>query len=297
MHAGIRTAGLFTVLTLLFVGIGAAVGFLVDRLWVGMLIMIILSVILNLYAYFGSKRAVMRRHRVKVVTEADQPRLYRIVKGLSEKSGLPMPEVGIMNNPSPNAFATGRNPKNSIVVATTGLLDLLDDSELEGVMAHELAHVKNRDVLIMSVAATVAGVISYLSTYLLWAGLLQNNRDNGAALAVGLIAYLTLPLAAMFVQLGISRGREFEADRVGATFTGDPLALASALRRLEGGIARTPINNAKYKESNADAHLWIEAPAAKGKGGVSSMFSTHPPIALRIQKLEAMAPTNNPFKE
>jgi len=294
MHAGIRTLGLFSVLTLLFVGIGAAVGYFVQELYLGLLIMLVLSIVMNLYAYFGSKRAVMRRHKVKVVTEADQPKLYNIVKKISVNAGMPMPEVGIMYNQSPNAFATGRNPRNSIVVATSGLLELLDDDELEGVMAHEMAHVKNRDVLIMSVAATVAGVISFLSTYLLFAGL-RNSRDNPTALAIGVLSYLLLPIAAMLIQLGISRGREFEADRIGAGFTGNPLALASALRKLEYGIAKTPINNAKHQENNADAHLWIEAPAAKGKGGVSKMFSTHPPIAQRIQKLEEMAPKENPF--
>ena len=294
MHAGIRTLGLFSVLTLLFVGIGAAVGYFVQELYLGLLIMLVLSIVMNLYAYFGSKRAVMRRHKVKVVTEADQPKLYNIVKKISVNAGMPMPEVGIMYNQSPNAFATGRNPRNSIVVATSGLLELLDDDELEGVMAHEMAHVKNRDVLIMSVAATVAGVISFLSTYLLIAGL-RNSRDNPTALAIGVLSYILLPIAAMLIQLGISRGREFEADRIGAGFTGNPLALASALRKLEYGIAKTPINNAKHQENNADAHLWIEAPAAKGKGGVSKMFSTHPPIAQRIQKLEEMAPKENPF--
>ena len=295
MHAVIRTLGLFATMTLLLVGIGALVGYFIQEIWIGILIMLFLSVIMNLYAYFGSKRAVMRRHKVRVVTETEQPKLYRIVKKIADEAEMPMPEVGIMQNQSPNAFASGRNPKNAIVVATTGLLDLLDDDELEGVMAHEMAHVHNRDILIMSVAATIAGVISFLSTFLLFAGL-RNSRDNGAMLAIGVLSYLLLPIAAMFIQLGISRGREYEADKVGAKFTGKPLALASALRKLEYGIAKTPINNTKYSESNADAHLWIESPAAKGKKGVSSMFSTHPPIAMRIQRLEAMAPKENPFK-
>jgi len=296
MHAVIRTAGLFVTMTLLLVGIGALVGYLIQEIWIGMAIMLVLSVVMNMYAYFGSKRAVIRRHKVKIVTESEQPRLYRIVRRISVNAEIPMPEVGVMLNQSPNAFASGRNPKNAIVVATTGLLDMLNDEELEGVMAHEMAHVKNRDILIMSVAATIAGVISFLSTFLLFAGL-RNSRDNAAMLAIGVLSYLLLPIAAMFIQLGISRGREYEADRVGAGFTKNPMALASALRKIDGGIAKTPINNAKYSESNADAHLWIESPAAKGKRGVSALFSTHPPIALRIQKLEAMAPAANPFKK
>lgn len=305
MRIAIRTTALFLALTLLFVAVGALVGYFVNELWLGILIMIIFAVIVNAYSFFFSKKTVLRRHKVRIVTEAEQPRLYRIVRETSQKAGLPMPQVGVMQNPSPNAFATGRGPKDAAVVATSGLLDLLNDDELAGVMAHELAHVKNRDVLIMSVAATVAGIISYIANYLLWIGLLsgggRNNNNNGVMLAAAIIGYITLPLAAALIQLSISRGREFGADKTGAEFTGNPMALASALRRLETGIKATSIDSDKYHENPADAHLWIEAPAAKGKSKGMSLFSTHPSTDERIRRLEAQAgkmgvtQENNPF--
>ena len=290
-------------LTLVFALLGVLIGYFFEDLWLGVIIMIAFAVIINLYAFVFSKKTVLRRHKVKLITEAQNPRLYNIVKDISEKAGLPMPQVGITNNPSPNAFATGRGPKDAAVVATSGLLTLLNDEELAGVMAHELAHVKNRDVMIMSIAATVGGVIAFIGSRLWILAFMSggNNNKNGLVmLGAVIVGAITFPLAAMMIQMSISRGREFGADKTGAKFTGDPLALASALKKLEGGIARAPMSNTRNNDGLADSHLWIEPPAAKS-GGVSSLFSTHPKTADRVARLEAMAGTapvtmeNNPF--
>lgn len=303
MRNALRTGALFIALTGILALVGALIGYLVGELWLGLGIMIVISVIINIYSYYFSKRTVLKRHRVRIITEAEDPRLYRIVQNVAQKAGLPMPEVGITENASPNAFATGRGPKNAAVVATTGLLRLLDDDELEGVMAHELAHVKNRDVLVMSVAATVSGIISYLANWLIWMGLVSGGRNNNNAmgLVAAVVGAITLPIAAALIQLSISRGREYGADKLGAEFTGNPMALASALKRLESGIAATPMDNKGYHENYSDAHLWIEAPSAKSKG-LAGMFSTHPSTADRVGRLEAQAKKmgrtveqNNPF--
>lgn len=303
MRNALRTTALFLALTGIFVILGAIVGYLVDQIWIGILIMIGFSIIINVYSFLFSKRTVLRHHKVRLVTEDEEPRLYNIVRNVAAKADIPMPEVGIIDNPSPNAFATGRGPKDAAVVATSGILRLLSDEELEGVMAHEIAHVKNRDVLVMSVAATVAGIISYVANYLIWMAAFSNNsrNNNGAVALVAVVGYITLPLAAMLIQLSISRGREFGADKKGAEFTGNPLALASALRRLETGIAATPMDNKGHHENYSDAHLWIEPPAAKG-GKMSGMFSTHPKTEDRIRRLEEQAgkmpvtqDQNNPF--
>jgi len=303
MRVFLRTTALFLMLTLVFALLGVLIGYFFEDLWLGVIIMIAFAVIINLYAFVFSKKTVLRRHKVKLITEAQNPRLYNIVKDISEKAGLPMPQVGITNNPSPNAFATGRGPKDAAVVATSGLLTLLNDEELAGVMAHELAHVKNRDVMIMSIAATVGGVIAFIGSRLWILAFMSggNNNKNGLVmLGAVIVGAITFPLAAMMIQMSISRGREFGADKTGAKFTGDPLALASALKKLEGGIARAPMSNTRNNDGLADSHLWIEPPAAKS-GGVSSLFSTHPKTADRVARLEAMASDapvtmeNNPF--
>ena len=303
MRVFLRTTALFLMLTLVFALLGVLIGYFFEDLWLGVIIMIAFAVIINLYAFVFSKKTVLRRHKVKLITEAQNPRLYNIVKDISEKAGLPMPQVGITNNPSPNAFATGRGPKDAAVVATSGLLTLLNDEELAGVMAHELAHVKNRDVMIMSIAATVGGVIAFIGSRLWILAFMSgggNNKNGLVMLGAIIVGAITFPLAAMMIQMSISRGREFGADKTGAKFTGNPLALASALKKLEGGIARAPMSSTRNNDGLADAHLWIEPPAAKS-GGVSSLFSTHPKTADRIARLEAMAGTapvtmeNNPF--
>lgn len=287
-----RTAALFAALAGLFALIGAIVGYLIGYFWYGLAIMLVLSVIINIYSFYFSKRTALRHHRVRIITESEEPRLYRTVANVAQKAGIPIPEVGITENPSPNAFACGRGPKDAAVVATSGLLRLLSDDELEGVVAHEVAHIKNRDVMVMSIAATVAGIISYLANYLLLIAMVSggsSRNNNGAAgLVLAIIGYITLPIAAMLIQLSISRGREYGADKLGAEITGNPMALASALKRLESGIAAKPMDNKNHHENYSDAHMWIEAPNVKG-GFLSGMFSTHPKTADRVERLEKMA--------
>ena len=284
----VRTAGLFLVLTLIFMGIGAIVWFFLfdgttNSLIMIMVVFIIMATMINLFSFFFSKKIVLRAHKVKIITRADNPRLYGIVENIAMNAAMPMPQVGITNNPTPNAFATGRGPKDAAVVATTGLLNLLTDAELRGVMAHELAHVKNRDVLIMTIAATIAGAISILARFALF-GSMMGRRDTGTILIM-LLAYITIPIAAILIQLGISRGREYKADLAGARMIHDPLSLASALDKLENGNIARPMSN----ENPSSAHMWIANPFGRRKKGGASLFSTHPPIQERIRRLNEMA--------
>ncbi|MCL2890595.1 MAG: zinc metalloprotease HtpX [Methanomassiliicoccaceae archaeon] len=284
----VRTMGLFLMLTLIFMGVGAVVWyFLFDgttgSLMMVMIVFIILAAMINLFSFFFSKKIVLRAHKVKIITRADNPRLYGIVEGIAVSAAMPMPQVGITNNPTPNAFATGRGPKDAAVVATTGLMNLLTDAELRGVMAHELAHVKNRDVLVMSVSATIAGAISILARFALF-GSLMGRRDAGTILIM-LLAYITIPIAAMLVHLGISRGREYKADQAGARMINDPLSLASALNKLENGNIAKPMDH----ENPSSAHMWIANPFGGRRKGGASLFSTHPPMQERIRRLNEMA--------
>ena len=293
MGAIVRTAGLFIALAGLFALLGAIVGYFIRSFWIGIVIMIGFSVVINMYAFFCSKRRALKHHKVRLITENDDPRLYNIVRTTAEKAGLPMPQVGITQSAAPNAFACGRGPKDAAVVATSGLLAMLNDEELEGVMAHELAHVKNRDVMVMSIAAVIAGAISFVASHLIWFAVLGGRRDNGIGIAIAILGWITLPLAAMLIQLSISRGREFAADNTGAKITGKPMALASALRQIETGVRRSPVNQDTH--DYADAHMWIEAPAVNKKG-FSSLFSTHPPMDARIKRLEEQANKMDPFR-
>jgi heat shock protein HtpX len=284
----IRTMGLFLMLTLIFMGIGAIVWFFMfdgstESLMMVMVVFIVLAAVINLFSFFFSKKIVLKAHKVKIITREENPRLYGIVESIARGAALPMPQVGITNNPTPNAFATGRGPKDAAVVATTGLLNLLNDKELRGVMAHELAHVKNRDVLIMTISATIAGAISILARFALF-GALMGRRDAGTILIM-MLAYITIPIAALLIQLGISRSREYKADQAGAMMIQDPLALASALSKLENGNVARPMEH----ENPSSAHMWIANPFGGRKKGGASLFSTHPPMQERIRRLNEMA--------
>jgi len=284
----IRTMALFLVLTLIFMAIGAVIWYMFfdgtrESLLLVMAVFIVFSALINMFSFFFSKSIVLRAHKVRIIKREDNPRLYGIVEKVAMQARVPMPQVGITNNPTPNAFATGRGPKNAAVVATTGLMSLLNDDELKGVMAHEVAHVKNRDVLVMSIAATIAGAVSIMARFAFF-GALGGNRNGGAAL-IAFLAWLTIPIAAMFVQLAISRGREYKADESGARITNDPLSLASALDKLENGNRANPMTT----EIPSDAHMWIANPLGGRTKGGASMFSTHPPIRERIARLNRMA--------
>lgn len=241
--------------------------------------------IMNLGAYWFSDKIVLMMYGAKQVEETEAPELYAITRDLTMKAGLPMPKVYIMENDTPNAFATGRNPSHAAVAATTGIMRLLTKEELTGVIGHELAHIQNRDILISTISATIAGAISYLAHMAQWAAMFGGSRDDergGNPIAL-IVMMIVAPLAAMVIQMAISRNREYMADEGGAKITGNPLSLANALRKLEYGNNRIPM----AVPNEATAHMFIVSPLSGG--GLLKIFSTHPPIEERIKRLEVMA--------
>lgn len=246
----------------------------------------VLAGAINFVSYFWSHKFVLWSYKARIVTREESPRLHDIVQRMSQKAGLPMPKVAIIPMGVPNAFATGRNPKNAVVAATEGILRMLDDDELEGVMAHEIAHVGNRDMLIMSVAATVAGAVTFAARMLFWNALFggSDNR-NPLSILIGVLFMLLAPIAALIIQLTISRSREYKADATGARISGKPLALASALRKMEQVAEGYPLT--ERNASSATASLFIVNPFRGG--AMAALFATHPKTAERIRRLEAIA--------
>jgi heat shock protein HtpX len=273
-----KTAILLAGMTALFMGIGALIGG-----QQGMLIALVIAAGMNLFSYWNSDKLVLSMHGAQQVDEQVAPELFKIVRELSQRAGLPMPKVYLMDNPQPNAFATGRNPENAAVAATTGLLQMLSRDEIAGVMAHELAHVKNRDTLIMTMTATIAGAISMLTNFGMFFG---GNRNNNGIGTIGTIAMMILaPLAAMVVQMAISRTREYAADRMGAEISGKPMALASALEKIASGAHAIP--NDAAEQNPATAHLFIINPLSGER--MDNLFSTHPATENRIAELRKIA--------
>jgi heat shock protein HtpX len=249
----------------------------------GALVALGLAAVFNFVSYFWSDKIVLSAYRARPVSEADAPRLYATMQRLSQKAGIPMPRLYVVESPALNAFATGRNPQHAAVAATTGILQALSEEELEGVLGHELSHVLNRDILISSVAATLAGALTYLSRFALFAG--GGSRDDDGRRGsnpLGLLFVFLAPVAALLIQLAISRSREYGADASGAHLLGNPRPLASALEKLEANSKRIPLETA----TPATAHLCIVNPLTGG--AISSLFSTHPPIAERIRRLLSM---------
>lgn len=285
MFAALRTAALFAALIGIFMVIGYVVGyFFYGDPIVGSLFFLGLAALMNFISYFFSSKIVMWSYRAKIVSRDEQPRLYNIVNKICLKADLPMPKIAIVPTQTPNAFATGRNKNNAIVAATQGILSLLSDDELEGVLAHEMAHVKDKDILVMSIAATIAGAISFAARMFLWNSMLGGSRGRGNGnVILLLVAAITAPLAAMLLQLAISRGREYKADHEGALMIQKPLALARALGKLEEGNRRRPLASG----SPASASLFIVNPL-RGSGLVT-LFMTHPPIEERIRRLEKLS--------
>jgi heat shock protein HtpX len=266
----LKTAFLLTALTLFLIFIGAWVG---GR--DGMILAFFIAAGMNFFSYFYSDKLALSMYRAQPATREQLPRVYQIVERILPRMGLPMPKIYVIPTESANAFATGRNPSHAAVAVTQGILNLLNDEELEGVLAHELGHVKNRDILTSSIAATLAGAVTLLAHF---SGLLGGGRDSRNR-GGGLLMFFLAPLAATLIQLAVSRSREYEADATGAHTTGNPYALASALQKLEAYSRRLPL-----QASPSTAHLFIVAPLIGG-ASFANMFSTHPPMAKRIERL------------
>jgi heat shock protein HtpX len=276
-----KTAFLLTLLTLLLMFIGRAFGG-----ESGMILALGFAVVMNFVSYFFSDRIALAMYRAQPVTREELPRAYAIVEHLTQKIGIPMPKIYVIPTESPNAFATGRNPQHASVAVTHGILGLLNDEEMEGVLAHELGHVSNRDILISSVAATIAGAITMLASMGRWAMIFggyggRNREDRGGGGLAGLLMLIVAPIAASLIQLAVSRSREYQADASGAHYTGNPYALASALQKLDAYSRRIPM-----QASPSTAHLFIIQPLLGVNGAMfANLFSTHPPIAKRIERL------------
>ena len=275
-----KTALLLAAMTAIFLTVGYFIGG-----QTGLLIALVLALGMNAFAYWNSDKMVLRMANAHEIGPQDAPEFYGIVQRLAERGGLPMPRVFIIDEEQPNAFAPGRDPQHAAVAATTGLLRNLSHEEIAGVMAHELAHVNHRDTLIMTIAATISGAIGMLAQFGLFFGGGRDSEGRPTSPVFGILAAILAPLAAMLVQMAISRSREYEADRGGAALCGNPLWLASALSRLEAGAQQIP--NHAAEANPASAHLYIVNPLTGG--GLASLFATHPPMSERIARLEAMA--------
>jgi heat shock protein HtpX len=271
-----RTFVLMAVLTFLFVWVGGAVG---GR--AGAVVAFLAAAAMNFFAYFFSDKLVLARYRARPATPDSEPRLHGIVAELAQKAGLPMPKVYVIPDQSPNAFATGRNPRHAAVAATEGILALLDDRELAGVMAHELAHVKHRDILTGTIASTMAGAVAMIGRFAMYSGQGRSSRGNPIML---LLAAIGAPIAAMIIRMTISRVREYSADKGGAEISGRPDGLADALEKLSTSGRRGVLQNL----NTAHSHLFIVNPLS-GVRGLANLFASHPPMEERVRRLRAMA--------
>jgi heat shock protein HtpX len=276
----LKTTFFLASLAVLFVMVGSLIGG-----QSGATVAFVIALVMNVGAYWFSDKIVLRMYGAKQVSEAEAPVLHRIVRNLATRAHLPMPKVYLIENDAPNAFATGRDPAHAAIAATTGILRILTEEELTGVMAHELSHVAHRDILISTVAATIAGAISYLAHMLQWTLMFGGgDREDRHPLSfvAEIVVMILAPIAATLIHLAVSRSREYDADEGGAQLCGQPLMLAEALRKLQVGIQRIPM-----QANPSTAHLFIVSPLTGG--GVLSLFSTHPPMEARIARLEAMA--------
>ena len=284
MSNTLKTGFLLAVLTVLFLLIGEAVGG-----QNGMVMAFGMAVLMNFGAYWFSDKIILKMYGAKEVTEAEAPQLHGVVRRLSLAAGLPMPKVYIIPTDSPNAFATGRNPRHAAVAVTEGIVRILSADELEGVLAHEMAHVKNRDILVGTIAATLAGAVMMLARFAQFAAIFggggrDRDEEGGGGILGLLLMAIVAPLGAMLVQMAVSRSREYLADETGAKVCGKPLSLARALEKISGASRQVPMN-----ATPATAHMFIVSPLTGG--GILSLFSTHPPVGKRVERLRAMTVT------
>jgi heat shock protein HtpX len=281
MSSSLKTAFLLAILTLVFVYIGKLLGGTA-----GMTIAFGIAVVINFISYWFSDKIVLAMYRAREVSPEEAPQLHNMVRNVAMQAKIPMPKVYIIPTPATNAFATGRNPNNAAVAVTEGILKLLEPNELEAVIAHEIGHVTNRDILIGTIAATLAGAIGYLAHMAQWAlifgGFGRSNDDEGHGSAIGsLVMIIVAPIIALLIQLAISRSREYKADETGAHLTRRPLDLASALKKISYGAERIPLN-----ANPGTAHMFIMNPL---RGGLAGLFSTHPPVEERVERLEKLS--------
>ncbi|GIH04259.1 protease HtpX [Rhizocola hellebori] len=286
-HNGLKTAALLGLLTAIILAVGYWFGGST-----GLVIAVVLSLVMNGVSYFFSDKIALRSMRARPVTQAEFPQLYQMVGELAAQAKQPMPRLYVSPTMQPNAFATGRNPQNAAVCVTEGITGILDYRELRGVIGHELSHVYNRDILIASVAAGLAGIITMLANLAWFIPIGGSSDDDGPNMGVVLLMLILGPLAAGIIQMAISRSREFQADASGAELTDDPLALASALKKIHMGTQKMPLPAEPRLESSA--HLMIANPFRGG--GISKLFSTHPPMEERVRRLELMAANSGPIQ-
>jgi len=278
MTSTMKTFAFMAAMVVLFMVVGQALG---GR--GGMMTALVMALAMNFFAYWFSDSLALRMNGAREISYQDAPDLYQLISSLAERAGLPMPKVCVVDNDTPNAFATGRNPEHAAVAVTTGLIRLMTRDELEGVIAHELGHIKNRDILISSISATMAGAISYLATMAQWSLLFGGRSDDGegGSPVAAIVSMIVAPLAASLIQMAISRSREYQADATGAAICGQPRSLAEALGQLENYNRQLPM-----AVNPASAQMYIVNPLAGGQ--LANLFSTHPPIQERIQRLMAM---------